>query len=236
MEKSDRFLKAFSSIEKRLRDMIRANRSTTFYQLVELTARASPEVRRFQNDLREFADLRNAIVHERTDGHVIAEPNDRAVRELEGIAALLLKPPRVYPFFHTHVFNCKASDSVAEAVKLMLDRSFSQVPITAQGHMVGLLTANTIARWLGKRVEEEIFSLVESRVQDVLKYTEDPQNHSFVGRQATLFEAVEEFQEFERKGKRLEAILITHSGKPNEALLGIITISDLPKLLARLAA
>src|SRR4051812_42816091 len=36
-------------------------------------------------DLKEFADLRNAIVHERRGGHSIAEPHEKTVRRLEEI-------------------------------------------------------------------------------------------------------------------------------------------------------
>jgi predicted transcriptional regulator len=234
LSNSDRFLKAFVAIEKHLRNEAGAARGATFYQLVELTAKSSPEVRRFQNDLKEFADLRNAIVHERGDGHVIAEPNDRACDEVEHIAALLTTPPSVYPLFRKHVFACGASDSLGQAVKLMLEKSFSQLPITAHGRTVALLTASTISRWLGACAEDEIFSLTETRIEEVLKHTEDRENHSFARQSATLFEAGEALQDFESRGKRLEAILITHSGKASEALLGIITVSDLPKVLARL--
>jgi len=49
-------------------------------------------------------------------------------------------------------------------------------------------------------------------------------------RDSTLFEALERFQDFERRGKKLEAVLITQNGKLSETLLGIITIWDLPKI------
>jgi len=199
-------------------------------QLVRQAGGTSAAVRRFTTDLEEFADLRNAIVHERTDGHVIAEPNDRAVAEIEHIASLLCAPPKVLPCFQRDVLALQRDDSAAKAVEAMLEESFSQVPIYDGERFLALLTTNTVARWLGSSVEEDIFSLSETCIPEVLQYIEDQDNHCFLGRGATLFEVLEEFQGRQRSGKRLDAILITHGGKRSESLLGIITVWDLPKV------
>jgi predicted transcriptional regulator len=181
-------------------------------------------------DLKEFADLRNAIVHERTDGHVLAEPNDRTAQEIENLALRLLDPPKVTKLFQREVHTFGIGDPIARAVQTMLEHSFSQVPIYDEGAFVGLLTANSIARWLGATVAEDISSLSDTRVSDVLDHTEDSDNVSFLGRNSTLCEVLERFRASESLGKRLEAILITENGKPSEALLGIVTIWDLPRI------
>jgi hypothetical protein len=112
----------------------------------------------------------------------------------------------------------------------MFARSYSQIPIYDGSIFTGLLTTNTVARWLGACVNEEILSLTETSIANVLTYTEDKDNFSFLGKSSTIFEALERFQIYERKGKRLEAILITQRGKSSEALLGVITIWNLPKI------
>lgn len=72
MLNSDRFLNAFSSIEQQLRKITRRGKETRFYQLVDEASASTPAVASYKDDLKEFADLRNAIVHERGDGRVIA--------------------------------------------------------------------------------------------------------------------------------------------------------------------
>lgn len=230
MLNSDRFLHAFNSIERYLRELTNQGKETRFYVLVNLAGNSNFAVRRFRNDLKEFADLRNAIVHERTDNHVLAEPNDQAVNEIERITSLLLNPPKVIPQFQSKVYTLLLNDSIAKAAETMFAKSYSQIPIYDTTVFVGLLTANTIVRWLGACVTEEIFSLTETSIANVLTYTEDKDNFSFLDRDTTMFEALERFQLYERKGKRLEAILITQTGKPSETLLGIITIWNLPKI------
>ncbi len=234
MGNSDIFLDAFTSIEKHLRRRCKVDRRVPFYQLVEEAAKSLPEVRRYRDDLKEYADLRNAIVHESSDGHVIAEPNSKAVESIKRLASLILKPPTVLPLFQTQVITLNTSDTIGAAVTLMVEHSFSQIPIIRDGHIVGLLTTNTIARWLGANVREDIFSLSETTINDVIAYTEDPENHVFVNRRITLFEVLERFQDFENRGKKLEAVLMTDAGKSTQRLLGILTVSDLPKVLSEL--
>jgi CBS domain-containing protein len=231
MPNSKRFLDAFASVEKYLRDRSPGDRRRSFYEMVEAVGTSNRVVRRFAIDLKEYADLRNAIVHERSDGHVIAEPNEGAVRHLELIDSLLQKPPVLIPLFQAQVVTFSAADSLANAVTVMLSESISQAPVYDGAQFTGLLTTNTIARWLGSCVDDDVFSLKETRIDQVLRYTEDPDSHVFLGRDSTIFEALDSFQEHESRGKKLEAILITGMGKSTDKILGIMTISDLPKAL-----
>jgi len=230
MLNSDRFLYAFNSIQSCLKKLLCEKKETSFYILVDKASNSNHVVRRLNFTLKEFADLRNAIVHERTDGHVIAEPNNKAVEEIEHIKSLLLDQPKVIPIFQGNVFDLSVGDTIAVAVKTMFEKGYSQVPIYEHGIFKCLLTTNTIARWLGAMVKNDIFSLTETYISEVIKYTENEDNFKFLTRNSTLFDVLERFQEYERKGKRLEAILISNNGKTNEALLGIITIWDLPKI------
>jgi predicted transcriptional regulator len=124
----------------------------------------------------------------------------------------------------------KPNDVVAKAVKVMLQESFSQIPIYDDKGFVALLTTNTVSRWLGSCLDVDILSLSETTVESVLKFSEGQENCSFLSRSTTVFDALEKFQLYQKDGKRLEAILITQNGKPSEQPLGIITIWDLPQI------
>jgi predicted transcriptional regulator len=234
MSQAEQFLKAFANIEKWLRSTTNSDRSVPFYTLVDKVAESHAAARRYMVDLKEFADLRNAIVHERTDGHPIAEPLPRVVQDIERLEALLTSPPKVLPLFQRKVECAEMDWSLSRAVVRMKSRTFSQLPVTRSGRFVGLLTANTIARWLGAKVDNDIVSITGVTVAEVLNHTEDVENHIFLKRDASLFEALASFDDFEVRGKPLDAILITHSGKAADSLLGIITIFDVPKMLALL--
>ena len=232
---SERYLQAFNSIEKHLRKKTQIDRRDSFYQLVEIASNMMPEVRRYKNDLKEYGDLRNAIIHERTDSHVIAEPNIKAVESIEIIKNIIQKPPKVIPLFQCSVLYFDVNDSIGTVLKKMTKEAFSQIPIVSNGKFKALLTNNTISRWLGSNVDEDIFSLQETKIGEVLKFTEDRENYLFIVKNTTLFEVIERFSNFELVTKKLEALLITHSGKQHEKIIGIITVSDLPKLLDKIS-
>lgn len=142
--------------------------------------------------------------------------------------------PKVYPLFRQKVYSVSVNDSIGDALKTMYENSFSQLPIYKNNFFVDLLTNNTISRWLGSCVDEEIFSLKETRIEEVLSYTENPDSYFFLNKDAELDEAMEKFRYFESIGKPIDAILITEQGKPAEELLGIITFSDFPKIMLEL--
>lgn len=232
-QNSDEFLAAFSGIEKWLRKEAGEDRSATFSQLIEKVSYKSGIIRQYRNDLKEFADLRNAIVHERTDSHVIAEPNDRAVADLKHIESVILAPPRVVPMFQLQVRTRTVSESVGQAVADMRNGSFSQLPIFSDSSkLIAVLTTETVVRWLASEVSNDLVSLLETKIKDVLPHVEDEEHFCLLSRKATLFDALSKFDEFALRGKDLDAVLITDNGKPDQSLLGIITVYDLPKILA----
>lgn len=232
MLNSARFLRAFAAIEQELRRRVDVPKYVSFSRLVDDAAPKMPEVRRYRADLKEFADLRNAIVHESSDEHVLAEPNDRAVAEIEGLKALILSPPKIFPTFRRRVCTVESTDPVSAAVRLMTDNSYSQLPVLARGVFRDLLTANTVARWLGTVADEDLVSLHQTTVDAVLQYREQWQGYEFVSKGATVAAVVELFDAYERGGRELVAVMITETGARREGLLGIVTVSDLPRLFS----
>lgn len=234
MLNSNAFLEIFSAIEKWLRQQADADRSVSFDQLVERAASRNRAVHRYKDDLKEFADLRNAIVHERTDGRVIAEPNDRALLEFERIRRVLLNPPAVIPRFQVAVRSRSTDDSVGVAVTDMRNGSFSQLPVLSEGRVVALLTAETVVRWLASEVSNELVSLWDTKIETVLPHTEDQEHYCFLPRRATLLDALARFEDFASRGKDLDAILLSQDGRSEQQLLGILTVYDLPSILETL--
>jgi CBS domain-containing protein len=234
MMNSERFLSAFSSIEKALRERAAGDRWSPFYSVVDLLSQGDVGVRHYRDDLKEFADLRNAIVHERTDGHPIAEPNDRAVADIERLARLILSPPTLLPAFQREVQTVGAEEPVGKALLLIGARGFSQVPVLDGAKIVGMVNGTTVVRWLGARVKDDLVSLFDTTVAEVLSHSKYA-NHRIVGRQTPLVDVVDAFRQFEKQGRPLDAVLISHDGRDTSALLGIVTIHDVPRLVQEIA-
>jgi CBS domain len=145
-ELSSRFLDAFTAIEKHLRTLLDADRHMTFNEMVEKAARVDKGVRRLRGQLKDFGELRNFVVHEYRRDQPTASPSAHAVERLQAIRDELISPPRLIDLFRHQVETCAPTDPVGSAARKMHDGSFSQLPVYEEDRLVGLLTAETVAR------------------------------------------------------------------------------------------
>ncbi|WP_279401320.1 CBS domain-containing protein [Piscibacillus salipiscarius] len=67
----------------------------------------------------------------------------------------------------------------------------------------------------------------ETTLEDILNYEEGTENYKFVSRDLSIYEAEDIFKDQVNKEDRIDAVLITHHGKPDESLLGIISAWDI---------
>jgi predicted transcriptional regulator len=128
------------------------------------------------------------------------------------------------------VETCSPADLIGAAARKMHAGSYSQLPVYRDGELVGLLTAENISRWLAGRLAEGEGILEEETVQEVVRHAEDLHEHRLMGRDATVFDGLAAFEDLVHAGKVLDAIILTNSGKPTEAPIGIVTVADVPRL------
>lgn len=226
-----RFLSRFNQIERHLQGATNEDHYTTFAALLDKAAQGSAVVRQLRGALKDFADLRNVLVHRYEQDKEIAIPSEETVVRLERIVESLLSPPKLDSLFNGTVEVCRPHELVGLAAKKMHARSFSQLPVMAEQRIVGVLTADTIARWLAARLDGGIGMLEEEPVEKVLRYQEKSSNHILMDRSATVYDALEAFDTALHSGEALDAIILTNSGRPTEAPIGIVTVSDMPKLV-----
>lgn len=225
-DKSRQFISAFIDIENALGKIVKNKKYIPFYQLVDQAAQKDPYVRDIAIELKEYGDLRNAIVHERINNQPIAEPHEEVVLRLQKIRDLMMRPPKVEDKFIREVVTCKSDDLLSDAIAKMLENSFSKLPVYKE-KVVGLLTAEAVTYWLADHIMKSD-SLKHERVKAVLEYNDKRTNYSFVSPKCSLFKILRIFDQSSYQGQRMQAILITSDGTKSGELLGIITIFDLP--------
>jgi predicted transcriptional regulator len=233
---SSRFLDAFTAIERHLRYLVQADRHTPFSVLVARAAAKDAAVRRLKEALTELADLRNLVVHTYSRRAPLASPSGHAVERIEAIRGELLSPPRVFPAFAKAVAVCGPDEPVGAAVAKMHQGSFSQIPVYQGGQLVGLLTSETVARWLASRLAGGVGLLEEEPVAKVLGHQEGGREHQVLSHAATVFDVLEAFEECYRSGRVLDALLLTPAGSKAELPTGIITVADVPELQRHIRA
>lgn len=232
---SDRFLVAFAQAEEAMKRLLGTSSRDSFRWMVRQAAKRNAVVRGVEDDLLEYADLRNAIVHDRGGGYVIAEPHPATVERLETIVALLFDPPRIDQTMSRPVVTCSAEDPIGEAAERMVDGGFTRLPVYEADALVGLLTAHSLARWIATKLAGPLDTLQEEPVGGVLEYGNGAKHFALVARDRRVTDVVQLFTEATERGRPLEAVLVTATGSATERLLGIVTVQDLPRLYAAVA-
>ena len=150
---SERFLIAFSAIEAEMNRRIKSDRYISYSELVRRMSNLDRNYHRFQRYLEEFGDLRNAIVHERIDGEVVAEPHLKEVESIEHIAELLTQPERVSTNYLMKVEYCLEDDSLERVLDKLRPKHYSKLPVY-DSKMVfkGLITTDLIYDYLVKNI------------------------------------------------------------------------------------
>ncbi len=228
MSNAERFLNAFAAIEKEMRRILELKDHRPFSELVNKSSRVNPVIGRYRFDLKEYSELRNAIVHDRSGGEIIAEPNAEVVASIEHIAGLLLEPPKVAPLFLKEVLALSEDQPVARAIRELSKMTYTQAPVIKDGKIVGLVTSKMIVQWMGLSLANETFDIEKTTIGDLMELVGEVDGYEFVSVNKSLLEIPDLFYRWQEQGKKLEAVLITQNGKPDQPLKGIITNRDLP--------
>jgi predicted transcriptional regulator len=221
---SDRFITAFNRIDKAMDAELSNSKGIGFSKAVRILTKYNAIVRRYKDDLLEFAELRNAIVHNRIDtGQVIAEPHDAIVEQIEQIESEITSPKLVMPKFEKQVHVFKSKDSLSSLLDAIHEKGYSKFPVYDGRDFIGLITESGITKWLAKNKES---SIKETLIEEIMPYQKD-NNHQFISQDTSVYQAVEVFKEKIGNGNRIDALLITATGQKDDKLIGIITAWDI---------
>lgn len=229
IDNAERFLDAFAKIERQLKLISDVSKYARFYQLLQQAAAKSGLVRKFELELQEFADLRNVIVHQRSEeGRIIAIPVDEVVDTIENIAHQLCEPSLVSQKFLKTVQVCSPQMDIMEVYLSMEKLQTTKMPVYNQGNFTSLLTTEMITRWVFRQLRQKL-PLV-GKVSDALYFVDKKERVAFVKRDATVADIQDLFEENLHQGGGLSVILITEAGLKSQKPIGIITAADLPLL------
>ena len=191
-------------------------------------------VRRYEDELAEYARLRNAIVHQSTDGRVVAVPCDEVTREMERIASLLTEPPRIKDALpEKKVVSIEAGISLRQAVLLISRTGHSNLPVYDGRRMVGIVNNRRIIREVGAQLARgqsvDAF-LSETPVGDILDESDMFVYYKYLSENATLEEVLSAFE----TNKKLIAVVVSERGKMGERIRNIVTPADLVHISRKL--
>ena len=186
--------------------------------------------------LKYCAEVRNLLSHqERVDGDYAVEPSDSMLTLLRNTLAAVENPPKAidHAVSMQNVFSATVEDCVRPVLREMAEKCYTHVPILEDGIVRGVFSENTLLSYLyGEEIvcidDETTFSSLAELLPVDAHVSE---SFRFVPRTITLTEVAEMFTVAMRRADRIGMVFITHSGKPSEKVLGIITAWDVAAYL-----
>lgn len=223
MNNNQEFLHIFNDIEKRLRKDIGASNGVNFYRLLQDNARKNKLVKQYRNELETMGDLRNIIAH----GNIrspFALATEGTIERIGFIRKQLINPTKICDIFSKEVTGVKQDESLGNVLKIVNKRKYSQFPVINEEGFSGLITENGITNWLARNVKEDIISIKETTVEDVIEDEEENESYGILYSQDTLYDVLEKFEEEDHTGTRTFIIVVINSPKKKVRLEDIYTI------------
>ena len=221
------FLDSYNKIDAQLRQLYNFKPSQSFSDMVRRSAEQNSVVRKYENDLMDFARLRNAIVHQSTDGRVIAVPCDEVVAEMRLIERLLCAPPTIGGTMKPKkIVSIDDTVSVRQALLLIARTDYSNIPVYRGKRMVGIVNNRCVIKALGSVLErggtlDEFAS--STPVGDILREGDLFTYYKYLSTKDTLQDILSAFEE----NKKLLAVLVSEHGVMGERIENIVTSADL---------
>jgi predicted transcriptional regulator len=225
------FLNLFSDVEAALKKRLdrKSNDRTGVAKMIDDYAEINPLWSISANELRNLADIRNLLTHQRSyaGGYPVAV-SPRSVASLREILHQLREPVPVSKRYRRPVLTVSPDETLARILRLAVENDFSQFPVEKNHQFKGLITENEIVRWLGRRSSSGYHEFDFSKVtaNDVLHDSSTNslafKIFSFARLDAAELEVMSRFT----NQPTLEVVLLTSTGNNRTRCEGIITQWD----------
>jgi len=225
-----RFLDAYNAIDKALRVQYNYKTTMSFSDLIRRCADLNHVIRGYENDLINFARLRNAIVHSSDNNKVIAEPHLEVVELMEKIASLITTPPLVMDIIRQRqVTTIDATRNLYDLIKETGKTGHGMIPAYKGNHLVG------IVRW--RKLIEDLATILdtsdldkfirETSIENYLRMYPQTGHFTIVKKDVTIEQILTIFN----NNRKIAAVLITENGTAMELPIGFLTNADIIDLV-----
>lgn len=220
-----RFIAAYNRLDQGLREIYSIKRTLTFSDMIRKVANVNTVVSKFEEDLIDYARLRNAIVHKSGD-ELIAEPNLEVVEKLEKIARIINTPPRVIECLRPRkVYTVTGETTLKEVVLQMAKSGYSVVPVYISGTLVGVINRKMIVDGIGKFVEQcrDIDDSINEPVSKCLDIFNETSHYEVASTNLTIENLMYMFQQ----NRKLSSVVLTDNGNYTEPAKAVIVSADI---------
>jgi hypothetical protein len=226
MTRAEKFLLLHKELETQLRTKYRLPKDLPYFDVLNKVEAGDVTIRLNRTFLHSLRELRNILSHASyAPGH-IAEPSQEALEKFEAIVNRVVRPPLMRDVAKKPIRVFEEADTLLAALTDMKAHDYSQIVIRRTGRL-GLVTPEGITQWILR--ESDSVGLLEPAAASIGEVSahEPKSSCRFMKPDQTIDEARAAFLDgSSAPSTRLYAILVTHSAKPTEEPLGIVTPWD----------
>lgn len=225
-----RFVNAYNTLDHCLRTQYNFKTNISFSDLIRRCSSLNQVIRAYEDDLIDFARLRNAIIHNNSE-QIIAEPHEDVVELIEKVARIISTPPLAIEAIKSHnVHIIKAEGSLRDLILETTRVGHNNIPVYKGGMLVGVIRWRKFIEALGNSIQQgkSIDQFVANvTIEQFLR--EYSSNEHFAISSARI--SIEEVLNLFNRNRKLSAIIVTEGGTANERPIGIITGADVMDLM-----
>jgi len=232
-KQSSEFLSIYNELDKFMRRNLAVEEGISHSKLIDDMAKKNSAFRNNKDDLKLYAKLRNAIVHNSFGPQIdpIAEPHQEIVQKYAEIKSSAMHPPNALETLairRKDIFTASLQDNALSVMQKMNDNIFTHVPVLLNEKVYGIFSENTVFSYFVSQ-KEAIFdeTLKIDDFKEVIKL-DFPKSVTFLfaRKNSTVYDIEEMFNKEFKCHKRIAVVYITDTGKQSESLLGMITPWD----------
>lgn len=220
---SKRFIDAFVKIESYLKKTL-GNNTYGFTHMVHQASKTNSSINYHMLDLIEYAQLRNAIVHNRSENNeLIAEPHLEVVEKIEKIYKELVDPKCIEDLNLKQAYLSNPEESALKLAKIQEEENYSIVPIYDGQQYIGLVHSKLYQSAFAAEAKD-------ISVGELLEYRKEKNRVVFMAKNSQLREIIHLYFDLHEQGRGIIGIIVSENGFMNERPLAIITPADFPKI------
>lgn len=237
MTNAEQFLDHYGAIERYLRRTYGSKSvHDTFLQLITKAEVHHSVIAYYANDLREYGELRNAIVHKYApkEDSIIAEPHSFVVERMAHIRKMIEDPLKIKDVMVKPIQIANINDSIYDVAMNMYKNIYTHVPVYDDKDFLGVLSESSLLRWTGYQAKKGNTLDTTNKIALMKKFLDVAGNKfndfEFVPKNMLILDVRDKFEKALYEGRRLGVVFATKTGKNTEHIEGLLTAWDLPKL------
>lgn len=232
MNNNEEFAKLFKEFDQETQKKVPKKEDKPFnsldYCIQYLTKKGYNPYVREKNFIEICKNLRNVDFHNVNDNYYVI--TDDLLKRFREIVDEVKHPFKVDKKATINIFSATLDDNVETVMKEMNEKSYTHIPIydKEEKHLVGIFSENTIFQYLLKEGIIQIDNKTKfSDIENCISLDNTKEIVKFVAKDKLYDDVVNDFIKEFKEGNKLSCVMVTHSGKPTEKVIGILTSWDI---------